>query len=127
MYKTLIFLFIALFSTTTLAEDKKKCELIDKERVSLYYLQVATPTQKFGSIYESKIKKIEDIIEKHKIKGFTWLSQDMSSNKSTYGNDAFDLSITLSFEFDRDYDAMTVLIKESESANINFSRQIDCF
>lgn len=110
----------------TAAEKAKRCKV--KDTGSLYYSVRLNEGETAGNIYEEKVSGILKWAKDHKISGFKILSQDVSVNQNCCGTSAVDVNVSLSFEYDPNYQVLTILNQKSGSANVSSSRYhpLDC-
>jgi len=98
------------------------CESVQTDMVSLYYMTVKNKGEDVGAYYKAQIDHINKLAEKNNWTDYKMTSQDVSVSMSSYGTDANDINVSVSFQFAADYDAISVVTNESGAYSISASR-----
>ena len=77
---------------------------------------------------QEKVNILTKIAKENNIEGFQILSQDVSVGRGCCSNGDSEISLSFSLTYKADYNVLTILTKESGSANVSTSRYtpLDC-
>lgn len=117
-----------LVSAPFVLADETECETVQTDMVSMYTMAVVGKDKDLGKYYQSQVDRINELAGKYQWQDFKLTSQDFSVSTSSYGQDQYELSVSLSFQFRADYKAVSQLTKEADAYSISFSRyeEVNC-
>lgn len=92
-------------------EPPVSCETQEFDSIYLYVQEVAKSRAEMVKLYEAYTTNLEALAKEADIQNFSIVSRDLSVHKSSIGEDKVDGNISLSVQFDADYNAITAILE----------------
>lgn len=116
---------VGCLAASSVLANSAGCEESTLDSVSLYSMSIQPVQSDIGKHYQQIIEKIDAVAEKHNWKNYQIMSQDLSVNTSSYGADQFEVSVSVSFQFQASYVAITQATQDLDAYSLSFSRYPD--
>ena len=117
---SLIAVIVTLNSQWVMAEEDCTSNLA---YAGLYYAVQINHEQDAGKVFKEKVDALEKLGNNKAFKHFKIVSQDLNIEQENYlGGNNVTLSFSFSLQYDGDYDAITVLQKESGARSVSLSK-----
>jgi len=120
---TRLFAAALLFLNSGWVLADEECEKTPAYYASLYYLVQVNRDEDTGKIFKDKVANVEKLGKNKAFSVFNIASQDISIEQDSYvGGNNLTLAISFGIQYDGDYNAVTVLQKESGARSVSVSK-----
>lgn len=104
------------------SEVKKKCEMVTTDTIYIGYYGLVEKNDDLSKKFDAHLNEVESLAKKHNAKNFRTTSSSLSLNKSSYGQDRYDFSISISAEYAPNSSLTDALLKDIKASTASFSR-----
>ena len=112
-------------STTSLAKGPKTettCKMIMVDSVSLYVIEVVNRNDDIGKLYQSKVDAVYNLAKEHQWSHFKFLSQDVNLNQTTYGKESVEVSVSLRFQLESNFELVNQILAGTDAYSVSTSQ-----
>ncbi len=115
----------AVFCLTTAQSvfaEEEACDEQQMDTVSLYYMTNTQAKESIAEYYQQQVETINELAKKYQWADYKLTSQDLSVSHSSYGSDALDVSVSISFQITANNKALDQLFANVKAYSISASR-----
>ena len=122
--KLLTWLFVGVLLSpvfTINAQEAEQCPSVKMNQISYYLTYNIAKDEEIGTLYKKKIDDLKEFSEKHKLKHFKIITEDISLTINRYIEDASEVSFSITFESQFDVNLVDAIRTQFSPQSMSFS------